>query len=252
VSLEVELSALARAVDWPATPDLAGPVAARLREARRPVRRRARLAVAVALAVLAPTATVLAASSSARDAALRWLGLRGVAVERVGRLPHVPGPGAALELGSAVSLGDAARLAGLPVAVPAALGPPDAVRLASDGGVTRVSLLYRPRRGLPAARQTGLGLLITQFRGRTDRTLLGKLAASGTRISGLVVAGRPALALSGAPHAAAFRDDRGFVRTDRLRLAATTLILDRGGVLIRLEGALPVAELARIAASLSG
>jgi hypothetical protein len=250
--LEGELSALARAVDWPATPDLAGPLAARLGRARRPARRRGRLAVAVALAVLAPAATVVAASSSARDAALRWLGLRGVTVERVETLPQLPGLGAGLELGRALSLADATRRAGFPIAVPAALGPPDAVRFASDGGVIRVSLLYRPRPGLPAARQTGVGLLVTELRGRTDRRLLGKLAASGTQISGLEVAGRPALALSGAPHAVAFLDDRGFARTDRLRLAATTLILDREGVLIRLEGALPVAELARIATSLSG
>ena len=87
-----DLEALRRQLSFPATPDLAGPVGARIRSqpAPRPLRRRlARLpartprALAVALvALLILAGGVLAASPAARHAILDLFGLRGATVER--------------------------------------------------------------------------------------------------------------------------------------------------------------------------
>jgi hypothetical protein len=249
--LERELRLLAQDADWPPTPDLAVAVRARLGERPRPMpaARRRRLVALVAAALLVPAASVLAISSDVRDAALEWLGLRGASIERVPTLPNVP-PWVGIDLGPAVSLQEARRRSGLPVAVPRTLGAPDAVHLVERGGLARVSLVYEPRPGLPQAPQTGVGLLVTELAGRQDRRGLAKLAASGTEVRQLTVAGRRAVALRGAPHAVAFLDGEGELRTERLRLAATTLLVDRDGVLVRLEGDVPVAVLARIAASL--
>jgi hypothetical protein len=127
---------------------------------------------------------------------------------------------------------------------------PDGVRLrrATPGG--EVSLLYRPRRGLPRSGPTGLGLLVTEFRGDIDPEYLGKIAGPATRIERLRVRGEPAVWIEGAPHVFFYRPPGGGFEERPLRLAANVLLVERGALLVRMEGSLGKDEALRIAESL--
>jgi hypothetical protein len=115
--------------------------------------------------------------------------------------------------------------------VPAALGPPDAVRV-DDG---RVALVYAPRPGLPARRARGIGLLVVQQRG--GDLIAEKLVGPGTRVESVDVDGAPGAWIAGDPHVIVFFDERGQVRQEALRLAGDTLVWERGRLLVRVEGA---------------
>ena len=248
--MERSLYVLAREVDWPETPDLAQGVVDRLDEgARGPRRGVRRVALLVALLVLLPAASVLGVSSDARDAVLEWVGLRGARVEKVRTLPPVPA-GAGLRLGRAVTLDQATVLLDVPLAVPGALGAPDGVYLAEDAAGRRVTLVYRPRPGLPEARETGVGLLVTVLRGRTDPIVLKKAAGGGTRVTALHVGGDPAIALDGGGHQVVYLDSSGRQVAETLRLSANALLIEHGDALIRLEAALPARRLVAVAETL--
>jgi hypothetical protein len=266
LDLERELRELPTA--WPQTPDLAAAVAPRLvgagvgaapvRRWRLPARgagasatplRRWRPLLVAALVVVVALGGAMAVEP-ARSAILDWLGFGAVRIER--RMPHVaPGRlGAGLRLGQAVSLQRARREAGFPVSVPAALGPPDGVFLdrAAQGG-PRVTLTYGPRPGLPRAGQTGVGLLVTELRGRTSAAIV-KAVGPGTTLRRLEVGGDRAVFLAGDPHGVVFEPTPGVVLYDDDRLAANVLLVDRrDGVLLRLEGRMDRATAIRIAAS---
>ena len=240
--LERMLTGLGRELDYPPTPDLAGAVARRLapEPPRKPFslpRARFRRALALALiALLVLAGAVMAASPSARDAVLELFGLQGATVERRATLPDPPDL-RPLELGRRVALSEAAReLAFTPVA-PAALGPPDAVyvRRGVPGG--ELSLAYRPRPGLPEAAPTGLGLLVSEFRGDLAPEYAGKIGAAATSIEPLEVQGDRALWIEGAPHFFFYRPPDSDFGQRELRLAANVLLLERGNLLVRLEGA---------------
>lgn len=250
---EQELASLGREVAWPATPDMAPSVAARLAgPSRRRMPRAWRIALACAAAVVLPAGTVLAVSSDARNAVRDWLGLDGVEVRLVETLPPTPSAppplGTDLGLGEPTSVPDAvARLPFRPL-VPRALGTADHVWL--DPDLTQVSLVYAPRRNLPHTRETGVGLLLMELPARLDPLLFQKFRTKETRVIRLRVRGAPALGLEGAAHTVIFRDSKGDVQTDRTRLAANVLLIQQGKLLVRMESALPVHRLARIAKSL--
>jgi hypothetical protein len=229
--LEQQLVALRDEVAWPATPDLAGAVAARI--AGEPRRARARLALPalrpaaialVALAVLAVVAATLAAAPGVRARIADWLGIGAVRIERVERLPDV-GRAADLGLGRRTTLAAARRSAGVPVPIVAALGPPDAVYV--DTAIDRsASLVYVARRGLPAA-TNGIGALLTILPDG-DVGVVKKLLGAGTTVTGVDVNGAPGVFISGAEH----------VIEPPNRLAGNTLLWVRGGATYRLETAL--------------
>src|SRR4051794_33799864 len=149
--LETRLRALGDEVAWPPTPDLAASVRATLAvrhdpgadaadaapgrdpaAAARRRRRRAAVAAAAAALVLVPAAGA-AAFPGARDDVLEWLGLRHTELHRT---PAPPPPAPArtgLDLGRRTTLAGAARRAGFTPLVPARLGAPDAVRVATLG-----------------------------------------------------------------------------------------------------------------------
>src|SRR5689334_22223355 len=113
--LERALVELGRGLEWPATPDLAPAVRARLGE-RGPRRAGVRpLAVGLVVVAVAVGASLLV--PQARTSILRFFPLGGVTVERVDRLPRTR-PLARLELGEPVSFGEAERRLGYPVALP--------------------------------------------------------------------------------------------------------------------------------------
>ena len=193
---------------------------------------RFRRALALALiALLVLAGAVMAASPSARDAVLELFGLQGATVERRATLPDPPEL-RPLELGRRVALSEAAReLAFTPVA-PAALEPPDAVyvRRGVPGG--ELSLAYRPRPGLPEAAATGLGLLVSEFRGDLAPEYAGKIGGAATSIEPLEVQGDRALWIEGAPHFFFYRPPDSDFGQRELRLAANVLLLERGPLLV--------------------
>ncbi len=232
--LGAELRALR--VDWPETPDLAGPVAARLAEP--PARRRRpawRPALAYGLAALAAAfALTMAVSPDARSAVLEWLGLERVRVER--REPAAPPPqpgtlGSGLGLGTPVTLTEARERSPF-LRLPAAggLGEPDAVYADGRG----VALVYGARPGYARATETGAALLVQEFPARVGPFIQKALGADST-LQRLRVDGAPAYFIAGS-HGFAFEDDAG-VNFEDERLAGNTLLVERAdGLLIRVEG----------------
>jgi hypothetical protein len=170
---------------------------------------------------------------------LRWLGIEGVRIERVPEAP-TPAPSASHRL----ELGERTRLAAGTL-VPRALGRPDAVYEAGE----RVTLLYRPRRGLPESGQTGVGALLSQFPGRTNVGFVRKLAGPDTRVDRVRVDGKPGFWLSGAPHGLIYEDPSGVVRESPTRLAGPTLVWRSGDRSLRLEADVTKARALAIARS---
>jgi hypothetical protein len=248
--LERRLTQLGRELDWPPTPDLAGAVSARLREAPEPAperdtrggaRRRRPLPIgrplAIALAALLVLAGgVFAAVPSVRDSVLEFFGLQGATVERREQLPPAPEP-RPLALGERTTLAAARESLGFEPLVPRAARRPDRVYV--DRGVPGglISLAYRPREGLPEAKSTGLGLLVDEFRGDLAPEYAGKIAGQATRIERLSVDGERALWLEGAPHYFFYRSPEQPITENQLRVAQNVLLLERGKLLVRLEGA---------------
>jgi hypothetical protein len=195
-----------------------------------PRARRRVLALALAL-VLVPGAAI-AAVPGARHAVLEWLGLAHVQVERVPRAPQLPGLDRA-DLGERVASAEAAaRRAGFAVAVPRALGEPDAIYVSPDGVV---SLAYEPRPGLPRERQTRLGLLVTELRARGLPDYFAKTAGPRTLIQPVRVDTAQGAFLSGEPHGLLIERNDGRIRNLPSRLAANTLVFERDDRVIRLE-----------------
>jgi hypothetical protein len=237
--LESALVRLGAELEFPETPDIAEAVRRRL--AARPAQRYSRLPARRTLAlVLVAVALALGAAFAvppARSAILDLLGLSGASVERVETLPQVPlSTAAALALGEPVTLEEARGLASFGVLVPEELGAPDDVFHSSSVPGGRVSLVYRPDGGLSRSRYTGVGLLVTEFRGDLIPDFVGKLAGQTTRIEELSVDGNPAIWLQGGPHAVTFGTPGAGIAEDTMRLAGNTLLLERGTVLVRLEG----------------
>jgi hypothetical protein len=272
LDLELALRDLGAHLDFPATPDLAGAVATRLREApappaakprrargplgwlpRRPAWRRLALA---GLAAVLLAAAVLVVSPGTREAVARRLGLRGVEVRLGGERPAPTAttrPGARLELGlgERVTLGEARRRVAWHVRVPTAAGfqRPDAVYVNTRPEGGRVDLVYRARPGLPPSPYTDAGLLITQFQGTLTSDFIKKVVGSGM-VEEVRVAGQPGYWFSGEPHFFTYQDRRGEVTDEQTRLAGNTLVWQAGPQTLRLEGQLSQQEALRIAESM--
>ena len=285
--LEQTLLHIGRELEWPETPDLAASVTATLRataagdtehpapagerrrglragEPRRRLRaggprldprgllpphglRRALVLALVSLLVL--SGAVFAAVPSVRDAVLEFIGLQGATVEQVEELPPAP-PIEPLDLGTRTTLEDAGERLAFDPLVPADPGEPDGVYVSDRAPGGELSLAYRPREGLPRARTTGLGLLVTEIRGDLVPDLFGKLAGPDATIEELTVGGEPAAWIEGAEHFFFYRGPKGrFIETE-LRLAQNVLLMERGPMLIRLEGAFDRDRALEIAASL--
>ena len=239
--LEQELRALHDGA-FPATPDLAASVRERIERERprRQLRPRRRAVVLVAAAVAAAIGAAFAVPD-ARSTILHWFGI-GVTVERVDRLPPAR-PNPVPELGERVSLALARQRVPFPVLVPSprVYGVPDAV-FVGHFDVDEVTLLYgRPDR---------IRLLLTEARGRIDVRFAQKLVGPGSRITQLTVDGRPALWIAGAPHLFLFVAPNGSVVDGTLRLARNTLLWERNGVVLRVEGASSLDQALELAHSL--
>jgi hypothetical protein len=194
----------------------------------------------------------------ARHAIADRLGLPGVLIRWVDEVP-APEPtrvGAPLLLGRPVTLGEARAAVDFPVRVPTAAGfdAPDEIYLLDQNEGAMVSFVYPSGPELPANDETGVGALLTQFRGEADRGLIEKgLPAAGedqTQLQAVSVAGEPGFWISGAPHGFFFVCyDVGECRQERYRLAGNVLLWEQDGVTLRLESALTLEAALAIAKS---
>ena len=223
--LELQLQDLAPAIEFPPTPDLAAAVRARL-EAAPPRRRRpSRRALAIAFAVLVVVVAGVLAVPSARTAILEWLGIKGVELEFVDKVP----PRAVstdLDLGDATTLERAQRRAGFHVVEPPdELGRPIVYfREPPEGGM--VSFLY----GRPGS----VRLLLSEFRGEY-RPFIRKMVRVTTRVVPVRVDGEPAVWLEGA-HFIEYSDASGVFQSLEVRVADRVLLWRHDGLTFRLEG----------------
>ncbi|HEY6396576.1 MAG TPA: hypothetical protein VIX82_03875 [Solirubrobacteraceae bacterium] len=218
--LEQQLLVLGAALEMPAAPDVVPAVIARLPTRRRRRGRPARRPLAIALAALLLLAGAAMAVPPTRNAILRVLGLRGVRIERVTRLPALPpGAGARLGLGMRIPLARARHAASFAALLPANAS---AVYLGHEVPGGRISLLVGK-------------VLIIEFRG-TATPFIFKVLGPGTTVKQVRINGEPGLYLFGAPHHVFFEDQSGGFQTDRVRLAGNVLIWQQGPVTVRIEG----------------
>jgi hypothetical protein len=246
IDLERELLALRDDIAWPATPDLAAVVQARIaREPRRAGSGRAWLprrlapALVVVLVVLLALGALLAASPGVRATLRDWLGIGAVSIERVHRLPDLA-PARTLDLGRRVTAAQAERHLGHPVAQVRALGGPDAIYAGHAIVPAEVSLVYVPRSGLPAS-TAGVGALLDEL--ATDSLpFIRKLVDARTPIVAVDVNGAPGLFIAG-KHALELPDEF------KPRLAGNTVVWVRDGITYRLETALGRKAALRLARS---
>jgi hypothetical protein len=249
--LERDLQTLTIELAYPPTPNLVPAVSARLEPVtpRRGPRLR-RVAVATAIAVLLMAGVAVAALPGIRHAVRDLFGLgTSVRIERVPKLPAPPsGPPPDLMLGRPTTLAAARAQVAFGVLAPAR--PPDQIYVAASPPGGQIAFVYRPRRGLPQASETGTGMLITEFRGRQPRAYIAKSLGPGTTVQRVIVGGGHGVWISGSPHYFAFVDARGKDHEQSLRLAANTLLWRRGDLLLRLEANVPRATALRIAESL--
>ncbi len=254
MELERALRELGSRYPYPPMPNLAAAVRRRI-VARpvAPVRRLAlwrdprRLALAAAVVLVLAGAAALI-NPTTRDAIAHFFHVRGVTVSRVSQLPSLS-PVTPLNLGRRTTMADAQSTVSFTIGVPAELGAPDAVYVDSEVPGGEVALAYTPRPGIPLVRQTGLGALVTEFRGDLIPGFLSKELGPSTTLQETSVNGDPGWWIAGEPHMV-FVQVGGTDQQVSLRMAANTLIWEHGGVTYRIESGLSKADAFRIAAGL--
>jgi hypothetical protein len=244
-----ELRELGRWLEVPPEPDVASDVRARL-QAPAPVdrwHRRLWQVAAVVIALVTVAATIVAASPQVRAALLDVLRIGSVEVHRapaptVTRSPAQLAPGAGLRT---TTLADAKRSADFHVFVPAdPLQHPDEVLVEDGARPAYVALRYRAGPGRPPASTGGLAVNVDEIAGDSSRFYEKYLG--GTSARRVRVGGAPGVWIDG-PHELLVLDRAGEVRVEQARLATRTLVLQRDGVTLRLEGDLTLARALAIA-----
>lgn len=253
MTVEERLRTAARDLAAMPVPDLEPAVRRRLAASAR--RRRlpaTRPALAATVAGVLLVLGMVSLWPGARAAVADFLGLGGLRVEV---LPERPAIGRDLRLGRRVDLPAVRDRVDFPVSVPAALGAPDEIWLDVDavpGG--QVTLLWRPRAGLPASRTwPAIGALLTVLPVDLEPGLLSKAVFQpDTVLTSVAVQGAdgPGWWLSGPEHALVYRDVEGRVHQEHSRLAGDTLLWQAEGVLYRLESGLSLEAALAVAGSL--
>ena len=113
-----------------------------------------------------------------------------------------------------------------------------------------VALAYKPRPGIPVVRETGLGVLVTEFRGDLVPQYITKEVGPGTTLEETSVNGDPGWWIAGQPHTIVIRTGPSDSQPETLRLASDTLVWGHGGVTYRIESGLSKADAMRLAVGL--
>ena len=230
VALEQRLGALGAALRFPDEEALVRDVLAAIdgAPAARQWRRRLLVAAAVVLAVVAAVVAI----PDSRHAVARWLGLERLPVEIVGTLP----PAARAELGSPLTLPDAAARADVVPYVATTLGAP--VATYAPGG-RYVAVRYD---------DDGTAVLVTTLPGKLDDIAFRKLVAAGVQVTAVPVGDADGVWISGEPHVFVYESRDGGMA--EARPAADTLAWQVGDVIVRVEGDVPRDRALEIAAGL--
>ena len=214
--LERALQSLGAELDFPAAPDLASGVRARL---ERPSRRRP-LVFAIALVLVA--FGIAMAVPEARSAILRFFHIGAVTVEQVETLPEATQRPLTAGLGPALSRSEAEALAGIPIALPDFDGPPPTRFYTRPGFIATVFWAESKP------------VLLVEFRG-DQAGIAKKTADSETRVSPVEI-GDFGLWLEGGQHVLMWNYGVGETHQIDTRLAGNVLIWLVGDRTFRLEG----------------
>jgi hypothetical protein len=207
---------------------------------RLPLSRRRRLMLIAAAAVLLLAGAAVAAKIV--------IDLGGVVVEVTPNRPGIlPTPSIA-PTGESVTVEEAAALLGREVALPAGLGPPHRVWadevFTEEGEVTRVTLAWRARQGLPEISNTRYGAVLMVFEG--DANLASKVLYEDTGVLRFERVDGVDYYWTTGTHILELLTSEGvaFVRVE-----GNVLLWRDGSHTMRLETSLPRAVALRIAAS---
>lgn len=242
-SVEVLLADLADHIEWPEPSTPHFQLSPRLTKPRpEPPRRHRWVPVTAALTVL--VALLLFLSPQAREAVADLLGVAGIEIELS---PELEEPlGAGLGLGRLVSLEEAAASVDFPVSIPDQLGEPDAVYLIQG----RINMVWQRGEALPAAGDSEVGLLYSQFRFEAVGERLVKSVGPESVVIPTEVAGRSGFWIEGATHVVSIEDASGRRVEETLRLAGNVLMWETDEVTHRLETMLGLEEALGIAESM--
>ena len=242
-NLEAALRDLGSEIDWPRPVDFSS----RLRlenSIPRPWRPRVLWTVVVAALVL-----LLSLYPPARQAVANLLEVAGIRIE-FGSAPDLPAP-MFISWGDLVDPASAQEAVDFPILSPTILDPPDSVHLLRWRLGTQVFLVWRASDRLPEVGNSGVGVLLAEFRADLAEPIFAKIVEGGTTVDQVTVNGLPAFWLAGAPHVFMFETGGRDLAEDETRLTGNVLVWETGGITYRLESGLGLQESLAIAESLT-
>jgi hypothetical protein len=243
--VELALTELAERIDWPRHPDQMPELRRRL--AAGSVSRPRRRWIPVTALVLVVVASLLLFSPRARQAVADLLGVAGIEI-RFGLEPIEP-IGGDLDLGQTVTLEEAAEAIDFELSMPQDLGDPDGVFLSDRPPSGRVSMVWEASDTLPAAGDSGIGLVYSQFEIELgEDTDFIKSVTPDSSVRAMKVGGALGFWIEGAPHVISYEDAAGNRVEEETRLAGNVLMWESEGVTHRIETTLglgPTLALAR-------
>jgi len=245
--VEQALAELAVHIDWPEPSDQAPDLRTRLESS--PVSRTGHRWIPVTALILILVASLLLFSPTAREAVADLLGVAGIEVR------FEPDPadvvGAELDLGQAVTLEEAAEAVAFELSVPGNLGPPDGVFLSDRPSSGRVTMVWESDDALPAAGDTGIGVVYSQFALElAEEADFVKSVMPDTSVRAVEVGSVIGLWIEGAPHLISYEDAAGNRVEEETRLAGNVLMWESDGVTNRLETTVGLSPTLALAGSL--
>ena len=242
-ALESALRDLGENIDWPPSVDFS----TRLR-LDQPLPRNWRRRVVWIAAVVA-TVLVVYLVPAARQAVANLLDVAGIRIE-FGSAPDLSPP-SKIPLGELVDLEAAQNAVDFPILRPTVLDNPGSVHLLRWRLGTQVFLAWGASDQLPEVGDSGIGVLLVEFRADLDEPFFSKLVQQGTTVDRVTVNGAQAFWLAGAPHVFMFETGGRDLAEDSTRLTGNVLIWEAEGITYRLESNLGLEDSLAIAESLS-